>query len=227
MAAAPRPSAVAAWLRRLGALTARLLAVGSVRRGGSVAPAPATERGDGPPEHWRRLVGNRTIHIGRTATPAPRQLSAAAPPPTYVDDPGVTAPARTAAERTGGVTEPGGDLPAAGRPTWPVEARRAAPGPPSYPELDLADRSGRPKWPALPAAGPAEPPRAGARFPVLPDQSGATGQGRPAWPWSDSEPGSWPALPDDGPLWNVASPAYVEEQIRRLEEEQRGMPWNG
>jgi hypothetical protein len=36
----------------------------------------------------------------------------------------------------------------------------------------------------------------------------------------------WPELPDDTPQWRVTPRRSSDSRIRRLDEEQRGLPWN-
>jgi hypothetical protein len=40
------------------------------------------------------------------------------------------------------------------------------------------------------------------------------------------EPGRWPELPDDTPQWRVTPRPGAARRLRRLDEEQRGLPWN-
>jgi len=39
-------------------------------------------------------------------------------------------------------------------------------------------------------------------------------------------PRRWPELPDDTQQWQVTPRRSTEDRIRRLDEEQRGLPWN-
>jgi hypothetical protein len=64
------------------------------------------------------------------------------------------------------------------------------------------------------------------------EQSQPTRQPQPtlpveAAPIGPATPDRWPSLPDDTPLWLPAPAAAVTSDRVRLDDEQRGLPWNG
>lgn len=71
-------------------------------------------------------------------------------------------------------------------------------GPPARERSAPAPRGPDTRWPAAPSDGP--------------------------WQWTSSLPTDrWPALPDDSSLWTPPVSAFTDAQIRRLDDEQRGV----
>ncbi|GAB3853489.1 hypothetical protein ACFPIJ_62045 [Dactylosporangium cerinum] len=90
------------------------------------------------------------------------------------------------------------------------------------------------RWPDLPdAARIAWEPAPHRPATEAPLQEGARPGGRRtpavvkrAAPEPAVEPDRWPTLPDDTVQWRVTSRPDADNQMHRLDEEQRGLPWN-
>jgi hypothetical protein len=92
--------------------------------------------------------------------------------------------------------------------TGPVASRRAATAP---------------RFPQLPGE-PTHRAVAANRWPELADDRY---HGREPVFDEDGDRSPWPALPDDTELWLVPRAAFTERQLRYLDQEQEGRPWNG
>ncbi|MET7418588.1 hypothetical protein [Dactylosporangium sp. NPDC005555] len=214
-AAAPRgvvTSTVDIQLRR--AVPDPALSPGSAR-----PPAPRTELEELVPVPVRPRPGTKS-RIGATRRPVVHlpELGPHDPGPVVLRWPDLPDSARVAWKPDPRPADP--PKPAA-RPAAP----EATPGP--WPRLDGEDgdaRSaasgvsggGRPDGQAVrPRAG--QPPDLGVRD--RPRTSAENGTGA-------TIPGRWPELPDDTAQWTVAPRRGGDDRARRLDEEQRGLPWN-
>jgi hypothetical protein len=97
----------------------------------------------------------------------------------------------------------------------PVVAPEVRRGPVAVPEPVVAPAgSGWPESPEPPGSLPRPAQRAQPARVAQPEP-GLVAAGR------------WPELLDDAPLWRLPDPAQEPAAERRLDDEQRGRPWNG
>jgi len=233
------PGAPEHWLREVERRAPQLLRGGGLRAGGGSpgrggAPGPAHPAATPParPTRTRRDFGEfaasggpRARNVGPVAGGSPE------PDPAPSARPAKTVPEPPSRGRTVRPVEPAPPQPSP-VPATPVpspELRFPAPNLPS-PSLEppFAARalpSPSPMLVASPGGRPADPPavpettmpvRSAVVFPDAPVAARTAGQ-RPEVPEK-----SWPALPDDGPLWTVPAGAWTAERIRMLDAEQAG-----
>lgn len=215
---------------------------------------PGGPRAGDPPPHWHRLVAgkDRREWYGRRRSgtpigvpPAPPHASEAAashasgPAAPHASGPAAPSKGEAAAPHVSGpaarrgrarpdgqpVSEPPGGVPPQPHPTRATRAHAQEP-------------ATRPQLPAGPAGHPAIPHSPHECRPLQdPSPTTQIGAQRAASvePAPVREPsaglpnlaGRWPSLPDDTPLWTPEWSDPARDRVTRLDEEQRGTPWNG